>query len=70
MKFYLDKSQALYGAQIDQVPPGVRSKMDGMGSNINYVQHKVDMHESQMADMRTSMPCDFREVLNSFGKML
>ena len=66
MKHHLEESQAPYDARIDQVLPGVHSRMDGMGSNLNYVMHKVDRHETEMVSLKETMPRDFREVLNFF----
>ena len=45
-KCHLEQSQAPYNTQIDQVLPGVHSRMDGMGSNLNYVRQKVNKHKT------------------------
>ena len=51
MKHHLEESQALCDAQINQVLLGMHSRMDSIGSNLNYVMHKVDKHETQMEDV-------------------
>ena len=50
MKHHLEEFHALYNAQIDQVLPVVHLRMDGMGSNHNYIMHKFDKHETQTED--------------------
>ena len=66
MKCHLEESQApYYNARIDQVLPGVHSRMDSLGSNLNYIRHKkVDKHKMQME----TMPTTIQEVLHFFGK--
>ena len=62
IKRHLEQSQAPYNAQIDQVLPGVHSRMDSMGSNLNYVRENVEKHQTQME----LMPSTIHEVLHFF----
>ena len=63
MKHHLEQSQAPYNTWIDQVLPGVHSRMDSMGGNLSFVREKVDKHESQMK----LIPSTIHEVLHFFG---
>ena len=60
MKRHLEESWAPNNNLNDQELLGVHSRMDAMGSNLNYVRQKVNKHETQMESMSSTI----REVLH------